>query len=78
MKHDKKAEQDITIQKEKLQKELDEIATSELETTIYDDYNEQYQSFLLIALFLLMINFFILMRQNHKLKRMDLFKENKM
>lgn len=61
-----------------LQKELDEIATSELETTIYDDYNEQYQSFLLIALFLLMINFFILMRQNHKLKRMDLFKENKM
>jgi Ca-activated chloride channel family protein len=61
-----------------LQKELDEIATSEIETTIYDDYNEQYQSFLLIALFLLMINFFILMRQNHKLKRMDLFKENKM
>ena len=61
-----------------LQKELDEIATSELETTISDAYNEQYQSFLLIALFLLMINFFILMRQNHKLKRMDLFKENKM
>ena len=61
-----------------MEKELDEIATSEIETTIYDDYNEQYQSFLLIALFLLMINFFILMRQNHKLKRMDLFKENKM
>ena len=59
-----------------LQQELDHIATSELESTIYADYNEQYQSFALIALFLLMIEFFIMSRKNHRLTRMDLFKEN--
>ena len=59
-----------------LQQELDHIATSELESTIYADYNEQYQSFVLIALFLLMIEFFIMSRKNNRLTRMDLFKEN--
>ncbi|MBR1996509.1 MAG: VWA domain-containing protein [Paludibacteraceae bacterium] len=58
-----------------LQQELDRIATTDLETTVYADYNEQYQSFVLIALLLLVIDFFILMRQNHRLSRMDLFKE---
>lgn len=59
-----------------LQQELDRIATTELETTVYADYNEQYQSFALITLLLLMIEFFIMSRQNHRLTRMDLFKEN--
>jgi Ca-activated chloride channel family protein len=59
-----------------LQQELDHIATSELESTVYADYNEQYQSFALIALFLLIIEFFIMSRKNHRLKQMDLFKEN--
>ena len=58
-----------------MQQELDRIATSEIETTVYADYNEQYQSFVLIALLLLVIDFFIMMRQNHRLSRMDLFKE---
>lgn len=58
-----------------LQQELDRIATTDLETTVYADYNEQYQSFVLIALLLLVIDFFILMRQNHRLSQMDLFKE---
>jgi len=60
-----------------LQQELDRIATTDIETTIYADYNEQYQSFVLIALLLLVIEFFILSRKNHRLTRMDLFKENK-
>lgn len=59
-----------------LQQELDRIATTELETTVYADYNEQYQSFALVALLLLVIEFFIMSRQNHRLTRMDLFKEN--
>ena len=59
-----------------LQQELDRIATTELETTIYADYNEQYQSFVLLALLTLLIDFFIMMRKNHKLNRMDLFKES--
>ena len=59
-----------------LQQELDRIATSEIETTVFEDYNEQYQSFLLIALLLLLIEFFILSRKNHRISRMDLFGEN--
>jgi Ca-activated chloride channel family protein len=59
-----------------LQKELEEVATSELETTVYADYDEQYQSFVLVALLLLVVEFFILSRKNHRLARMDLFKEN--
>ena len=58
-----------------LQQELDRIATADIETTVYADYNEQYQSFVLMALLLLAIEFFILSRKNHRLNRMDLFKE---
>ena len=36
----------------------------------------QTDPFALIALFLLMIEFFIMSRKNHRLTRMDLFKEN--
>lgn len=58
-----------------LQKELEKIATAELESTVYADYNEQYQSFVLLVLLILVIEFFIMIRQNHRLARMDLFKE---
>ena len=58
-----------------LHQELDRIATAELESTVYADYNEQYQSFVLIALLLIAIEFFILSRKNHRLTRMDLFGE---
>ena len=59
-----------------LQQELDRIATADLESTIYADFNEQYQSFLLIALLLLVVEVFIMSRRNHRLARMDLFREN--
>ena len=58
-----------------LQQGMEHIATAELESTVYADYNEQYQSFVLIALLLIVIEFFILSRKNHKLARMDLFGE---
>ena len=58
-----------------LQQELDRMATAELESTVYADYNEQYQSFVLIALLLIVIESFILSRKNHRLTRMDLFGE---
>ncbi|MBR1923064.1 MAG: VWA domain-containing protein [Paludibacteraceae bacterium] len=60
-----------------LQKELDKIATAEIETQLFTDYQEQYQSFLLGALLLLLIDFFLLSRQNRTLSRMDLFNERK-
>jgi Ca-activated chloride channel family protein len=58
-----------------LQQGMEHIATAELESIVYADYNEQYQSFVLIALLLIAIEFFILSRKNHKLARMDLFGE---
>jgi Ca-activated chloride channel family protein len=59
-----------------LQQELERIATTELESTVYADFNEQYQSFVLLVLLLLVVEFFIMSRKNHRLHRMDLFKES--
>lgn len=58
-----------------VQQELDKIATADLESTLYNDYSEQYQSFVLLALFLLVVDFYIMSRKNHRLHRMDIFKE---
>ena len=49
-----------------LQQEIDHLATADIETTVYTDYNEQYQSFALLALLILVIDCFIFNRQ-HKL-----------
>ena len=58
-----------------IQKELDELATSELETKVYADYNEQYQGFVLLALLILIADFFIFNRKNKALSRLDIFGE---
>ena len=60
-----------------IQKELDKRATQEIETTTYTDYNEQFQSFALIALLLLVIDFFIFNRKNKSLTKLDIFGEGK-
>ena len=58
-----------------LQKELNTLATSEIETKVYADYNEQYQGFVLLALLILIIDFFIFNRKNKALSRLDIFGE---
>lgn len=58
-----------------IQNEIDQLAKSEIETKVYTDYNEQYQSFVLIALFLLVTEFFIFNRKNKRLSKVNLFKE---
>lgn len=58
-----------------IQKELDDMATSELETKVYADYNEQYQGFVLLALLILIADFFIFNRKNKALSRLDIFGE---
>lgn len=60
-----------------LQKEIDTLATTEIETKVYTDYNEQYQSFVLAAMLLLVIDFFIFNRKNKSLTRLDIFNEEK-
>jgi Ca-activated chloride channel family protein len=58
-----------------LQNELDKIASADIETQVFTDYQEQYQSFVLLALLLLVAEFFVLSRQNRTLTRLDIFKE---
>ena len=60
-----------------IQKELDKLATQEIETTTYTDYNEQFQNFALFALLLLVIDFFIFNRKNKSLTKLDIFGEGK-
>ena len=60
-----------------IQKELDKLATQEIETQVFTDYNEQFQSFALIALLLLVVDFFIFNRKNKSLTRIDIFGEVK-
>jgi Ca-activated chloride channel family protein len=58
-----------------IEKELEKVATSEIETQVYDNYNEQYQTFALLAILLLVIEFFLFNRKNKVLTRIDIFKE---
>lgn len=58
-----------------LQKELETLATTEIETQVYTDYNEQFQTFALLALLVLIVDFFVLNRKNKSLTKMDIFGE---
>ena len=60
-----------------IQKELDKLGTQEIETQVYTDYNEQFQSFALIALLLLVIDFFIFNRKNKMITKWDIFGDAK-
>ena len=59
-----------------IQKELDKLGKQEIETQVFTDYNEQFQSFALFALLLLVIDFFIFNRKNKAITRLDIFGES--
>ncbi len=46
----------------------------ELESTMYTEYNDQFQIFAAIALFFLILEFIIMERKNRKLQNVRLFK----
>lgn len=54
-------------------KELDKLAKSEIKTQTFSDYNEQFQSFAILALILLLIETTIFDRQNKKLSKLRIF-----
>lgn len=56
-----------------LEKEIDKLSKSEIETKIFTDYNEQYQSFVLVALLLLIIDFCIFSRKNKYVSKLNIF-----
>lgn len=56
-----------------IEKELEKIAKSDINTQSYSDYNEQFQSFAVLALILLILDTFIFDRQNKKLNKIRIF-----
>lgn len=62
---------------EKLDAELDKLAKKETETTIYSEYDEQFQAVGIIALLLLILEAFILEIKNPLLKNVSLFRRKK-
>ena len=58
-----------------IQKELDKLATQVIETQVFTDYNEQFQTFALLALLLLVIDYFIFNRKNKTITKLDIFGE---
>lgn len=56
-----------------LQKYVNKLAKSNLESNIYSEYDEQFQGFLLIALLLLIIDVLLLERKTHLLKSLRSF-----
>lgn len=54
--------------------EIRKLKTSELESTIYTEYNDQFQIFAAIALFLLIVDFIIMDRKNRLLANIRLFR----
>ena len=59
---------------QQLDNELDKLSKKETSTTVYSDYDEQFQAFGILALLLLIIEICILDRRNPLLKNLSLFK----
>lgn len=62
---------------EQLDQELDKLAKKEIESTIYSDYDEQFQAVGILVLLLLIIEICILDIKNPLLKNVSLFKRKK-
>jgi Ca-activated chloride channel family protein len=58
---------------QRLDNELDKLAKKETSTTVYSDYDEQFQAFGILALLLLVLEICILDRRNPLMKRISFF-----
>ena len=56
-----------------VEKELDALAKSDIKTSSFSDYNDQYQSFALLALIILLVDFFVFDRKNKRLSKIKIF-----
>lgn len=56
-----------------LQKEIDKMNKSELDSKVYSEYDEQFQVFAWIALVLLIVEYLILDRKNRIFRKIKLF-----
>lgn len=60
---------------EEIVKSINQMEKSELSTVRYEEYNEQYQYFIAVALALLLLESLILSRRNPALRRFNIFRE---
>ena len=67
------AKQDIGL--EEIVKSINAMEKSELSTVRYEEYNEQYQWLVAVALALLLLEGIILPRRNPRLRRFNIFRE---
>ena len=56
-----------------LSKELDKMTKSDIESSVYSEFDEQFQALAWIALFLLLLDIFILERKNELFKKIKIF-----
>lgn len=61
----------------KLDKYVDNLGKVEMESSIFSEYDEQFQSFLLLSLFFLLLDVLVLERENHILQRFTFFTKKK-
>ena len=62
---------------EEIVKSINQMEKSELSTVRYEEYNEQYQYFIAVALALLLLDMIILPRRNPRLRKFNIFREGK-
>ena len=56
-----------------LQKEIDKLAKADIETSVYSEYNEQFQVVAWIAFILLLLEMLVMVKRNPRLKGFNLF-----
>lgn len=61
----------------KLEKYVENLGRTDMESTIFSEYDEQFQSFLLMSLLLFLLDAVILERENHVLQRFTFFTKKK-
>jgi Ca-activated chloride channel family protein len=54
-------------------KELDKLSKSEISSNVFSDYNDQFQSFVLLILLILIADFFVFDRKNKQFSRIKIF-----
>ena len=61
--------------KEKLSGYVDKLAKTEMESTVYSEYDEQFQAVALLALLLLVLDVLVVERKNPLFRRINLFRK---
>ncbi len=63
-----------TTAQEDLSKYVEKLAKSKLDSEVFSEYDEQYQGFLLLALFFLLVDVLLLERENRIIKSLNVFR----